>query len=45
MPLLRETVEDWFRERGGHLAASDFARADHPRWRFAAEDLSACTPP
>jgi len=45
MPLLRETVEDWFRERGGHLAASDFARADHPRWRFASEDLSACMPP
>ena len=44
-PLLRETVEDWLRERGGHLAASDFARADRPRWRFAADDLAACVPP
>jgi 5'-nucleotidase len=44
-PLLRQTVEDWFRERGGHLAASDFARADRPRWQFAADDLAACVPP
>jgi 5'-nucleotidase len=44
-PLLRETVEDWLREFGGHLAASDFARADRPRWRFAADDLAACVPP
>ncbi len=44
-PLLRETVEDWLRERGGHLAASDFARADRPRWQFAAGDLAACLPP
>ena len=44
-PLLRETVEDWLRERGGHLSASDFARVDGPRWRFAADDLSACVPP
>jgi 5'-nucleotidase len=44
-PLLRETVEDWLRERGGHLAASDFAHADRPRWRFATDDLGACVPP
>jgi len=44
-PLLRETVEDWLRERGGHLAASDFAHADHPRWQFATDDLAACVPP
>jgi 5'-nucleotidase len=44
-PLLRETVEDWLGERGGHLAASDFARADRARWRFATDDLSACVPP
>ena len=44
-PLLRQTVEDWLRERGGHLAASDFARADRPRWQFAADDLAACVPP
>ena len=44
-PLLRETVEDWLREHGGHLTASDIARAERPRWRFAADDLAACVPP
>jgi 2',3'-cyclic-nucleotide 2'-phosphodiesterase (5'-nucleotidase family) len=44
-PLLRETVEDWLRERGGHLSASDFAHVDRPRWRFATDDLAACVPP
>ena len=44
-PLLRQTVEDWLRERGGHLAASDFAHADRPRWQFAGDDLSACVMP
>jgi 5'-nucleotidase len=44
-PLMRQAVEDWLRERGGHLAASDFTRADRPRWRFAADDLTACVPP
>jgi len=44
-PLMRQTVEDWLRARGGHLAASDFAHADRPRWQFAADDLSACVPP
>ncbi len=43
-PLLRESVEDWLRERGGHLAAADFAHADRPRWRLA-DDLAACVPP
>jgi hypothetical protein len=42
---LRETVEDWFRGHGGHLAASDFAHADRPRWQLAVDDLSACVPP
>jgi 5'-nucleotidase len=45
-PLMRQIVEDWLAARaGGHLAASDFARAEHPRWRFAADDLTACVPP
>jgi 5'-nucleotidase len=44
-PVLREVVEDWLRARGGHLAASDFVRADQPRWQFAADDLTACVPP
>jgi 2',3'-cyclic-nucleotide 2'-phosphodiesterase (5'-nucleotidase family) len=43
-PLLREVVEDWLRARGGRLAASDFSRADRPRWQFAADDLAACVP-
>jgi 5'-nucleotidase len=44
-PLMRQTVEDWLRARGGHLAASDLAHADRPRWRFAGDDLAACLPP
>jgi 5'-nucleotidase len=44
-PLMRQTVEDWLRARGGHVTASDFAHADRPRWRFAADDLTACVPP
>ncbi len=43
-PLMRQAVEDWLRMRGGRLAASDFAREDRPRWRYA-DDLSACVPP
>jgi hypothetical protein len=42
---MRQTVEDWLRAHGGHLAGSDFASADHPRWRFAGDDLAACVPP
>jgi len=44
-PLLRETVEDWLRARGGRLAASDFVGAETPRWRFGADDLATCVPP
>jgi 5'-nucleotidase len=44
-PLMRQTVEDWLRARGGHLTAGDFAHADRPRWRFAGDDLAACLPP
>src|SRR5262249_46023681 len=44
-PLMRQAVEDWLRAHGGHLSASDLARADRPRFRFASEDLSACVPP
>jgi 2',3'-cyclic-nucleotide 2'-phosphodiesterase (5'-nucleotidase family) len=44
-PLLREVVEDWLRARGGRLAASDFTRADRPRWRFAPDALGACASP
>ncbi|HEY4120118.1 MAG TPA: 5'-nucleotidase C-terminal domain-containing protein [Byssovorax sp.] len=44
-PLMRQTVEDWLRARGGHLTASDFVHAERPRWRFAGDDLTACVPP
>ena len=30
-PIVREVVEDWLRERGGHLRAEDFAAADNRR--------------
>ena len=30
-PIVREVVEDWLRERGGHLRAEDFVAAEHRR--------------
>jgi 5'-nucleotidase len=30
-PIMREVVEDWLRERGGHLRADDFVAAAHRR--------------
>jgi len=30
-PIVREVVEDWLRERGGHLRAEDFVAADNRR--------------
>lgn len=43
-PVMREVVEDWLHERGGHLAATQFVNPNDPRWEYAATaaDLAAC---
>jgi hypothetical protein len=33
-PVMRETVEDWLRSRGGHLDVAQFASGDAPRWDY-----------
>ena len=33
-PIVREVVEDWLRERGGHLRADQFLAADNHRLEF-----------
>jgi 5'-nucleotidase len=33
-PVLREVVEDWFRQRPGHLTAKQFVDPDHRRWEY-----------
>ena len=35
MPIVREVVEDWLRQRGGHLRAEQYLGADHRRLEFA----------
>jgi 5'-nucleotidase len=35
-PVMREAVEDWLRERGGHLDPSELADPRGPRWEHAA---------
>lgn len=41
-PVMREVVEDWLRERGGHLQASQFVDSSQPRWEYAGADLASC---
>lgn len=33
-PLVRDTLADWFRQRGGRLGADDFIDAAKPRWNL-----------
>ena len=39
-PIVREVVEDWLRDRGGHLRAEDFVAAGNRRVEIA--DTSVC---
>jgi 5'-nucleotidase len=41
-PLLREVVEDWLRQRGGHLRLDQFVDADHPRWEYSGGRTTLC---
>jgi len=39
MPLVREAIADWMRQRGGSLSADTFSDADSPVWNIS----EACT--
>ena len=39
MPLVREVIADWMRQRGGSLHADTFSDADNPVWNIS----EACT--
>ena len=39
-PVMREVVEAWLRQRGGHLSAAEFLAA--PRWEYADADPASC---
>ena len=39
MPLVREAIADWMRQRGGSLDAATFSDADSPVWNIS----EACT--
>jgi len=41
-PVMREVVEDWLRQRGGRLHASEFIDASHGRWEYAGTDAASC---
>ena len=39
-PIVREVVEDWLRDRGGHLRADDFVAAGNRRVEIT--DTAVC---
>ena len=41
-PVMREVVEDWLRQRGGRLNASEFVDASYGRWQYAGIDTTEC---
>jgi 5'-nucleotidase len=41
-PVMREVVEDWLRQRGGRLHASQFVTASDGRWEYAGTDTGSC---
>jgi 5'-nucleotidase len=41
-PVMREVVEDWLRERGGHLDAAEFLKPGEPRWEYVGDVPAGC---
>jgi 5'-nucleotidase, C-terminal domain len=41
-PLLREVVESWLRNRGGHLRSDELVDRGHPRWEYPDGKPKAC---
>ncbi len=44
LPLTREAIADWLRQRGGNLSADSFSDADSPKWNIADPLPAACSP-
>ena len=44
MPLVREAIADWLRQRGGSLSAATFSDASNPKWNVADSILDGCSP-
>lgn len=43
LPLMREAIADWFRQRGGNLGADDFSDSDSPKWNLPDPLPATCT--
>jgi len=41
-PVMREVVEDWLRQRGGRLSASEFVDSSYGRWQYAGIATTEC---
>ena len=44
LPLVRDVLVEWFRDRGS-LRADAFLTGDAPKWRVPADAVDACDPP
>jgi 2',3'-cyclic-nucleotide 2'-phosphodiesterase (5'-nucleotidase family) len=44
LPLTREILADWFRQRGGSLSAASFSDADSPKWNIPESIAADCAP-
>lgn len=42
--LVRETLAEWMRQRGGRLNADTFSDATNPKWNFPETGLAECAP-
>ena len=43
MPLSREAIANWFRQRGGKLSADSFSDDDSPKWNIAESLPATCS--
>lgn len=43
LPLAREAIADWFRQRGGNLRAETFSDAASPKWNISDPLPAGCT--
>jgi hypothetical protein len=41
-PVMREVVEEWLRQRGGRLSASEFVDSSYGRWQYAGIATTDC---
>jgi 2',3'-cyclic-nucleotide 2'-phosphodiesterase (5'-nucleotidase family) len=43
LPLMREVIADWFRQRGGKMSAGTFSDSDNPKWNIADPLPATCS--